>query len=105
MNDDEKSQPIKPSRMKKREEILNRRIIQLEGRMDKVEEMKDRMSEFVFQSVSITVGIFAMVLTIIVGFSTNWNFGEQGDELVILLLVLLFVLNLIWYFRWETKKK
>ena len=80
---------------------IDKRIEEFKERLIKVEGMREKQMEFIFQSVSITIGIFAVVLTLVIGLSTQWNFEQNGKELSIFLLLFISGLLVIWYIRWS----
>lgn len=98
---------VKTKRITPTDEVLRRLkdidtlIDGFKERLVKVEEMKEKQMEFIFQSVSITIGIFAVVLTLVIGLSTKWDFEQYGEGLAILLLSFIFGLLLIWYVKWS----
>ncbi|MCJ7572097.1 MAG: hypothetical protein MUO82_09525 [Candidatus Thermoplasmatota archaeon] len=63
-------------------------------------DLKKELAEFVFQIVSITMGLFAVLLAVLIGFSANWNFKDTGINYVIGLLGFLSILLVIWFILW-----
>lgn len=63
-------------------------------------ELKKELAQFVFQTVSVTMGLFVILLAVLIGFSANWDFEETGINIVIGLLVFLVVLIAIWLIAW-----
>lgn len=63
-------------------------------------DIKKDLAEFVFQIVSITIGLFAVLLAVLIGFSSNWNFKDTGINYVVGLLGFLSILLVIWFILW-----
>lgn len=83
----------------------------VEGRLDEIEkwradvgkeifDIKKELAQFVFQTVSVTMGLFAILLAVLIGFSANWNFKETGINIVIGLLAFLVILSSIFFGGW-----
>jgi len=71
----------------------------LSERLAKCEVMKEQQAQFIFQSVSMTVGLFAIILAILIGFSTKWDFDRNGEGLVIALLFYIGAIITVWVIR------
>ena len=63
-------------------------------------DLKKELAQFVFQTVSATMGLFAILLAVLIGFSTNWDFEETGIDYVIGLLLFLTILLIFWFAIW-----
>lgn len=63
--------------------------------------LKLSLSEFVFQTVIIIISIFAVIITIILGFASRWNFDDTTKSNLLLgLLVVLTIILSIWLYLW-----
>ena len=78
---------------------LETTVKSLDERLDKCEVMKEQQAQFIFQSVSMTVGLFAVILVILIGFSTNWDFDRNGEGLAVALLGYIAGIVTIWLFQ------
>lgn len=63
-------------------------------------ELKKELAQFVFQTVSVTMGLFAILLAVLIGFSANWDFETTGINYVVGLLIFLTILVSVWLIGW-----
>lgn len=82
---------------------IESQLLELDERLIGVEETKENLAEFIFQAVSMISGIFAMVLALLFGLSTQWNFSNHGQTAVIFFLGFIVVLLTIWFALWYRK--
>jgi len=81
-------------------EILEKWKRDVHGRLENITEIKTELAEFVFQAVAVITTLIAVIFSIFIGFSANWNFKDAGMNYIIGLLGAIFVILLVWLFVW-----
>lgn len=69
--------------------------------LESIRNIRLELSEFIFQTVAIIIGIFALIITVFLAISTKFEI-EQGFRLDIMVLFLgvIALFSLIWVVNW-----
>lgn len=105
-----------PPEHKKRQAKLDR-IDKLEKRIEKFDTLKWEMSEFIFQAVSLIVGIVAIIFAFLIGLPAYQKISDTTNtetELIreigmlnniLIFLILVVILNIVLqFFKWKRGK-
>ncbi|MFA4958143.1 MAG: hypothetical protein WC556_14335 [Candidatus Methanoperedens sp.] len=75
-------------------EQIDKRIDELRNRL---ETFQERQADSIFQSVSIMIGLFTIVFTILIGFFFKLDLGKYSTGLIIALLFYIAGIISLWY--------
>lgn len=98
--------------IEERVKTVEKKVENLEINRDELEkniereriDLKKEMAAFIFQSVSIIVGIIVIILTISIGFSIS-NLSDESEKLSLIagFLLTLVIVFVIWFILWMIK--
>lgn len=83
-------------------EQIDKRVDELRNRL---ENFKERQAEAIFQSVSIMIGLFTIVLTLLLGFFSQLDLGKYSKGIIIALLFYIAGIISLWYKSSEKRQK
>lgn len=99
----------KRPREKKPKFTVDQRLDNLEKWRENVGEelrnlqtIKEGLAEFVFQTIAIVVGLFAIFITVILSSTIQWSLdSEVKYKLLIGILIVLAIILSIWLYLWH----
>lgn len=107
MNQKKKTQPKPPDEKRGTTQApLPDPIIYLENRILMLEDMKDRIAETVFQTISLFITVLALIVAIPLAIITRFEFNDSL-KLSLILVVLIGILGtqIIWVWSWIKYRK
>lgn len=84
---------------------IDKRIDELRNRLFELESFKERQAEYIFQSVSIMIGLFTIVFAVLIGIFAPLNLGQYSKGILIALLFYISGILSLWYINSGKRQK